>query len=137
MPSHLLDTNILSDLIRNPEGAVASGIARLSLRQRGDLCTSIVVAAELRFGVLRRQSERLTRKVEEILASVEVLPLESDADRHYAKLRVHLEKSGWVIRANDMLIAAHALAAGCILVTDNVREFGRIPGLRLENWLRD
>lgn len=136
MTRYLLDTNILSDPIRNPEGIVAAKIDRLPANEREALCTSIVAAAELRFGAARKNSERLSRKVEEMLRSVEILPLEPDADRHYARLRVEMEKSGNVIGANDMLIAAHAVSIGCVLVTDNVREFGRVPGLRIENWLK-
>ena len=136
MIRYLLDTNILSDPVRNPEGRVSEKIARLPEPERQILCTSIIVAAELRFGAARRNSERLFRKVEGMLHSVEVLPLAPDADRQYARLRAEMERVGDVIGAHDMLIAAHTMAAGCVLVTDNVREFGRVPGLRFENWLR-
>ncbi len=136
MPRYLLDTNILSDLIRNPAGVIARRIGRLSPEGRQDICTSIIVAAELRFGGEKKQSARLSQRVEEILDSIDVLSFEPDADRHYGRIRASLERAGSVIGANDMLIAAHAAAAGCILVSDNQGEFARVPGLRVQNWLR-
>lgn len=96
-------------------------------------CTSVVVAAELRYGAAKKASPRLSRQLEAIL---EVLPLEVPADRSYAMLRADLERSGRVLGPNDVLVAAQALALGCVLVTDNERELARVPGLRTENWLR-
>jgi len=130
----LLDTMILSDLIRQPQGAIAERIARVGEQA---IATSIIVAAELRYGAAKRGSERLTRQMEAILSLVEVLPLSPDADRRYGALRAGLERRGEVIGGNDMLIAAHALALEATLVTDNEREFRRVDGLRVENWLRD
>ena len=129
----LLDTNILSDLVRNPNGSAAD-----RLRQQGDdqICTSVVVAAELRFGAAKRGSERLTRQLEQVLSAIEILPLTSPADRLYGDIRANLERVGKPIGGNDLLIAAHALASDCILVTDNEREFSRVEGLVVENWLR-
>lgn len=132
MNSYLLDTNILSDLIRQPQGTIAEYIARVG---ENNVCTSIVVAAELRYGARRRNSRRLTRNVEAILGAMEVLPLEEPADHAYAALRASLEKKGVVIGPNDMLIAAHALSLDHTVVTANSREFSRVPGLRVENWL--
>ena len=74
--------------------------------------------------------------MERTLATLEVLPFDAPADIHYGELRTKLEKRGTPIGANDMLIAAHALALGYTLVTDNVREFGRVDGLVIENWVR-
>jgi tRNA(fMet)-specific endonuclease VapC len=130
---YLLDTNILSDLVRNPQGPIAAAIARVGERH---VCTSIVVAAELRFGAAKRGSERLRRQLDRILAAIQVLPFEAPADAAYAEVRARLEAGGEPIGGNDLLIAAHALTAGCVLVTDNVREFGRVAGLQVENWLR-
>jgi tRNA(fMet)-specific endonuclease VapC len=129
----LLDTNILSDLVRNPQGAVADHIL-----QEGEesICTSIVVAAELRFGAEKRGSQRLTTQLETILSAMKILPLEEPTDRQYARLRYHLEKAGTPIGPNDMLIAAHALSLGVTLVTANQNEFHRVPGLALINWLK-
>jgi tRNA(fMet)-specific endonuclease VapC len=128
----LLDTNILSDLVRRPQGEIAERIAREGEKS---ICTSIVVAAELRFGAKKRGSGRLTTQLEIILSAIDTLPLEESADRQYAKLRKYLENRGTPIGPNDMLIAAHALALDCTVVTANDREFSRVPGLKVENWL--
>ncbi|WP_017917854.1 type II toxin-antitoxin system VapC family toxin [Burkholderia gladioli] len=133
MTLYLLDTNILSNVMRDPRGACAT---RIGLTPPEHLCTSIIVAAELRFGVLKRGSSTLAQRVEQLLASLPVLPLQADADRCYGRLRAELEKQGQLIGANDMLIAAHALAVEAILVTDNTAEFARVAGLQVENWLR-
>ena len=107
--------------------------------EQGDamVVTSIVVAAELRFGVERKRSSRLAKQVDDALYQLVVLPLELGADDHYGRLRADLERRGQLIGALDMLIAAHALALGATLVTDNVREFARVEGLTIENWLRE
>jgi len=133
---HILDTNILSDLLNDPAGRVARKIASLSAEDRDSLATSIIVAAELRYGAVKRGSAALTGRVEQLLSAIDVLPFEADADRHYGVIRARLEKAGTVIGANDLLIAAHVLAVDAVLVTDNVREFKRVEGLRIENWLR-
>lgn len=131
MTSYLLDTNILSAFIRAPAGALKDKVATTTT-----ICTSILVAAELRFGVVKRASPNLTAQVEILLAGLTVHPFAPPADQHYAKIRTFLERTGNAIGNNDLLIAAHALALGCVLVTDNVREFSRVPGLTVENWLR-
>jgi len=97
--------------------------------------TSIIVACELRFGAAKKRSARLADRIEEMLARLDVLPLAGEVDRRYAKLRWQLERRGTPIGPNDMLIAAHALALRRTLVTDNVREFRRVAGLAVENWL--
>lgn len=129
---YLLDTNILSALIREPQGPVAT-----ILKQRGydRVCTSLIVAAELRFGALKRGSSSLTGKVNDLLASIPVLPLEAGVDDAYAQVRFALEQRGAPIGPNDLLIAAHAIDQELILVTDNLNEFGRVPNLQVENWL--
>jgi tRNA(fMet)-specific endonuclease VapC len=130
---YLLDTDVVSDLVRNPEAPLA---LRVGIFSRTEICTSIVVAAELRFGAVRRGSMRLSRQLETVLDALDILPLDEPIDRIYAELRSDLERRGRPIGSNDMLIGAHALALGCALVTGNEREFSRIPGLRIENWLR-
>ena len=129
---YLLDTNILSELIRDPRGAVAR---RIELVGEDRVCTSVVVAAELRFGAEKSGSAKLADRVDLLLSALEVLPLEPPADRHYAKIREHLARRGTPIGPNDLLIAAHALAMGLTVVTANAGEFSRVPGLRVENWL--
>ena len=129
---YLLDTNILCDLIRNPFGPVAQRIEAVGAKA---VCTSIIVAAELRYGCAKKGSPRLQARVEDILATIPVLPLEVPADADYGRQRAQLEASGQPIGGNDLLIAAHALALGLTLVTHNTREFSRIVGLQVEDWL--
>lgn len=129
---YLLDTNIVSALVRDPQGQVARRIADVGERA---IATSSIVAAELRFGARKRGSERLTRQVEMLLEVLNALPFEPPADNHYARIRWQLERAGTPIGPNDLLIAAQALAEQRIMVTANVGEFSRIDGLRVENWL--
>jgi len=129
---YLLDTNILSHLMKNPRGPV---MRRITTFGEEAICTSIIVASELRYGADKKGSPKLPAKVEEILENIEVLPLDIDADLHYGSIRSYLENRGEVIGPNDMLIAAHARSLGLILVTDNTREYERVPDLTVENWL--
>ncbi|MDT8409046.1 MAG: type II toxin-antitoxin system VapC family toxin [Wenzhouxiangellaceae bacterium] len=129
---YLLDTNILSDLVRNPRGGVAERIAAVG---EASICTSIVVASELRYGAVKSGSERLVDRVHLVLSALEILPLQAPVDRHYAELRHRLARQGTPIGPNDLLIAAHALAEGLVVVTANAREFSRVQGLIVENWL--
>ncbi len=129
---YLLDTNILSDLVRNPLGAAASRLAQVGEQH---VCTSIVAAGELRFGAVRKGAPRLTAQVEKLLDALDVLDLAPPADIVYANIRAALERQGRMIGGNDLLIAAHALSLDYTLVTDNVGEFGRVDGLKVENWL--
>src|SRR5437016_4359966 len=126
---YLLDTNTVSQLVRQPQGAVAARIARVGEEK---VLTSVIVACELRYGAAKRSSRRLTRQIEAVLGAMTILPLEPGADRYYAAIRATLEKRGTPIGANDMLIAARAIDAVC--VTANVAKFKRVPALRVENW---
>ncbi len=119
-----------------PNGRAALRVTK-AIAARDIVCTSIIVAGESRFGAVKKGSDRLRQKVEEIFREIEVLPLEPKADERYADLRADLERRGCLIGGNDMFIAAHALATNSILVTNNVREFSRVKGLRVENWLED
>jgi tRNA(fMet)-specific endonuclease VapC len=130
---YLLDTNIVSDLVRNPQGKVAQRVRKVG---EDKVCTSIVVAAELRYGAEKRASPRLWAQLEAVLGALEVLPLETPADKAYGSIRTQLEKAGRPIGGNDLLIAAQALALGSTIVTDNEKEFARVRGLSRENWLR-
>ncbi|MBX9604300.1 MAG: type II toxin-antitoxin system VapC family toxin [Bryobacteraceae bacterium] len=130
---YLLDTNIVSDLIRNPEGVIAGRIRHVGER---NVVTSIIVAAELRYGAAKRKSARLTAQVEAILGALEVLRFEEPADRVYGTLRARLEQEGQVVGGNDLLIAAQTISLGLTLVTDNAREFARVKDLHCVNWLR-
>ncbi len=131
-PAWMLDTNTLSDLIRNPRGAL---VRRLGATEPGAVCTSIVVACELRFGARRKGSDALTQRVEQLLDTLAVLPLDEPADEHYADIRAVLERAGTPIGSHDLFIAAHARSRGLTLVTHNLREFERVPGLLVEDWL--
>lgn len=133
MTRYSLDTNIVADLIRNPAGVIAERIGELGEER---VAVSIVVAGELRFGAAKRGSARLTKRVEDLLAAVEVLPLEAPVDKAYASMRRALEAAGTPIGPNDLLIAAQAKTLGMTVVTDNAREFQRVPGLDVVNWLR-
>jgi len=130
---YLLDTNILSVMARDPLGPLAK---RLDGVGSEFVCTSIIVAAELRFWLAKGASKRLWERVQSFLERIEVLPFDAPADAAYGKIRSELERSGTLIGANDMFIAAHGLALGHTIVTDNVREFSRVEGLLVENWRR-
>ena len=130
---YLLDTNILSHLVRQPQGPVADHIADVG---EANVLTSVIVACELRYGAAKRGSSKLTRQVEAVLSAMTIRPLESDIERVYASIRVALERKGTPIGAHDMLIAAHARAIDAVCVTDNVAEFRRVPALKIENWLK-
>lgn len=130
----LLDTNILSALIRQPDGVIAQRIAE---EGEDTICTSIIVACELRYGAAKKGAQALTDRIEALLGVIEVLALEEDADSHYAAIRWDLSRIGQPIGPNDLLIAAHARALNLAVVTANEREFSRVPSLRVENWLRE
>lgn len=129
---YLLDTNIVSELVRQPQGAIAAQVERVG---ETSICTSVVVAGELRFGARKSGSKRLRTQLETILSAMEVVALEPPADQHYADLRSSLEQRGEPIGPNDMLIAAHARALDLTLVTANTSEFKRVEGLAVEDWL--
>jgi tRNA(fMet)-specific endonuclease VapC len=130
---YLLDTNMVSDLVRNPQGRVAQHIRKIGEAQ---VCTSIIVAGELRYGAAKKQSPRLTVQLQAVLGALEILPWQAPADITYGTLRSRLEKAGRPIGANDLLIAAQALTLDLALVTDNEREFAQVKDLRRQNWLR-
>lgn len=128
----MLDTNVVSELILDPYGAVAK---RLEIVKVENCCVSIFTASELRYGAMTKGSVRLSRDVEESLLRIAVIPFKVPADAIYAEIRDVLTRSGQLIGPVDLFIAAHALALDLTLVTANVGEFSRVPGLRVENWL--
>ncbi len=130
----MLDTNVVSELARNPKGAVARRIAEVGPEA---VCVSIITAAELRYGCAKKGSPKLLAHIEAILGSMQVLALDMPADAEYGRIRAELEAVGQPIGPNDLFIAAHAYALGVVLVTANTGEFSRIRALRVENWLRD
>lgn len=132
MTRYMLDTNVISDLIRNPQGKAAKRVARVG---EDNICTSIIVAAELRYGCAKSGSKRLFNAVEDLLSEIKVLPFDLPADAEYGAIRSVLEVAGTPIGSNDLLIAAHAHATGATIVTANTKEFKRVRGLKVENWL--
>ena len=132
MKRYLLDTTIIFDLIKHPQGKAARQIAKV-----GDdaVFTSIIVAAELRYGCAKNGSARLLAAVESVLGTIEAAPFDGPAAVAYGDLRASLETRGQPIGGNDMLIAAQALALGATIVTGNTGEFARVDDLELENWL--
>ena len=128
----MLDTNIISDLLRNPKGRAAKRIARIG---EDNICTSIIVAAELRYGCAKSGSSRLREAVEDLLGEINILPFDVPADAEYGGIRAKLEAAGTPIGSNDLLIAGHAYAIGATIVTANAGEFKRIRRLKVENWL--
>lgn len=132
MTRYLLDTNIVSDLIRNPQGKAARRIAKVG---EDTICTSIIVAAELRYGAAKSGSARLRKAVEDLLGEIEVLPFEVPADVDYGDIRASLEAAGTPIGSNDLLIAAQARALGAVIVTANMDEFRRVKDVKVENWV--
>lgn len=129
---YMLDTNIVSELARNPRGEIARRIAAVG---PDAVCVSIVTAAELRYGCAKKGSPRLSAQVEAILGAVQVVALDVPADTEYGGIRAELEAAGRPIGPNDLFIASHARALGAILVTANIGEFERVPALEVENWL--
>lgn len=132
MNGYLLDTNILSEIIRNPNGLVAHQIEKIDSKK---LYTNIIVAAELRYGCAKKGSAKLLAKVESLLKIIQVMALDQPTDIAYGRIRAELETTDQPIGMNDLLIAAHAYALRLTLVTDNTREFSRIRDLNVENWL--
>ena len=132
MARYMLDTNIVSDVVRNPFGPCADKLYQLN---HDDICISSIVLSEILFGIRRKGSERLTDLVEGLLKRIPVVDYDASAARHYADIRTLLEGRGTLIGTTDIFIAAHAISLGIVLVTNNVREFSRVDGLKLENWI--
>lgn len=129
---YLLDTNIISDLAKNPQGPVGRKLAEVD----PDLVvTSTIVACEIRFGLANKPDQRSAARSVEFLDTLTILPLEADVSATYAAVRVAMMKRGLEMTPNDLLIAAHAMALDATLVTDDRGVLG-VPGLKIENWLR-
>ncbi|MDB5526855.1 MAG: Ribonuclease VapC2 [Rhizobium sp.] len=131
-PVYMLDTNIISEALRNPFGRLKDHVARFD---DGLISTSAIVASEMRYGAGKKGSARLIERVEAILNRIEVLPYDDKASRHFGEIRAELERRGQPIGWGDFFIAAHARSLDLTLITNNVREFSRVPGLNVENWL--
>ncbi len=131
---YLLDTNVVSEAIKKPNGKVARKLSRLKADSFG---ISAIVYCEILFGIEKNPSEKIANQIRRGLQSIPLLDFPGLAAKTYGVIRADLERKGLPISANDLLIAAHAIHANLTLVSDNTREFERVPGLKLENWLRD
>lgn len=129
---YLLDTNIISDLMKHPAGVITGWIRKVG---QDTVFTNVIVIAEVEYGIEKKQSRRLREQLEGIRPGLTILPLTQPAEKYYAKVRVLTEQRGWTIGQNDLLIAAHALSLDAAVVTDD-RAFLQMPGVRVENWLR-
>ena len=129
--AYLLDTNIISYIVRDPQGTLAHRVGR---EEPDDLLTSVVVIGEIEYGFAWQPSPRLERQTSKVLRGIQIIDLDPAAATIYGSIRAELQRLGTPLGANDMWIAAHALALGATLVTANEREFRRVPGLRVENW---
>ena len=129
---YLLDANIISSMVRQPTGPVYQRLLQIGFET---VCTSIIVAAEIHVGLAKKRSETLSNTVISILSHFDVLGIDAPAELHYAEIRLELARIGRPIGSNDLLIAAHARSLNLTLVSNNTREFERVPGLKLEDWL--
>ena len=133
----MLDTNIISDMMRNPHGpAMQRSAKKLEEDPKAESCTSLVVNCELLFGLTQRPSPRLLAAYDRVMATLEVLPIDVELAPVYARLRGHMESQGFAMGPNDLLIAAHALTVNATLISADAA-FARVPGLQVENWLAD
>lgn len=129
----MLDTNICIYIINQSADSV---LQRFRFFHVGDIGISAITLAELEYGAARSARPKKNREaLEEFISTLDVAPFDRQATEAYGKIRAGLEKTGRPIGAMDLLIAAHALSLGVRLATNNEREFRRVPGLRVENWV--
>jgi len=134
-PQYLLDTNICIYIAKHRPAHVRARFAQVA---PSDLAMSAITYGELRHGAEKSQArEKALQVIDQLKGAIQVLELSPAAGDQYGRIRAFLEKWGTPIGNNDLWIAAHALALGCTLVTNNVREFERIPSLSLENWVEE
>ena len=135
--NYLLDTNTISHMMHNADGIVARRLQHLMLTGAVErLYTSVIVQSELLFGLAKRPTARLQSAYEQQMSGLTVMPIDETVSHSYAAVRLALSRAGTPIGPNDTFIAAHALALGCTLVTDNEDEFQRVAGLKVENWTK-
>jgi len=128
----MLDTNICIYIIKQKPMNV---IARFKQVRISEIVLSSISLSELEYGVIKSSKpEQNELALAQFLAPIEILPYGDETARHYGHLRTYLEKQGTPIGSLDMLIAAHALSTGCVLITNNMEEFNRVPNLKIENW---
>ena len=131
---YMLDTNTCIYILKRRPKEVLEKFVKI---RRDQFCLSIVTYAELKYGAERSLSKKMNLEIiEEFAARLNVLPWDEDAANQYAKIRYYLEKKGNPIGNMDLMIASHALSRGFRLVTNNQKEFNRVPGLKVENWIK-
>lgn len=134
MMKYMLDTNTCIYIIKQKPVEVIERFRKLQISQ---VSISSITLSELEYGVIKSSKPEQNRSaLAQFLAPIEILPYDDAAAQHYGELRVYLEKSGAPIGSLDMLIAAHALSTSCILITNNVKEFERVPNLKIDNWVK-
>ena len=129
---YMLDTNIVSAIVRDPRGKVFERLLEVG---EENAFISIITHGEIWYGVKKNGSEELAQKVSAVTRRLYVAPLQMPTDQRYAEIRLAL-RQGRNIGPNDLWIAAHAVALDAVLVTNNESEFSRLPGLKVENWMR-
>lgn len=127
---YLLDTNVISKLASDPDSPMWDRLAE----RAGEVCTSVIVRCEIAYGFAKGIPQQRKDRVELVLSSLPILPVGEEVAGHYGDLRTGLQARGELIGANDMFIAAHALSESLTIVTNNTREFARVPNLRVEDW---
>jgi tRNA(fMet)-specific endonuclease VapC len=128
---YFLDSNICLYYLRNQYRSLSEKLLRTS---PGKIKIPSIVEAEILTGV-EKGAQQITREIwEEFLSAFEIIPFDNDAARQYAVIRAYLERQGTIIGPNDLIIAAVVLANNGILITHNVQEFVRVPGLAIEDW---
>lgn len=129
---YLLDTDTFSELVK---GLNATVVERMSSVQISDIALSVVTRGEIAFGVQLKAPKSIVRqRLDRLLETIATLPITSDIADHYGELRARLHQQGTPIGPNDMWIAGHARALGLTLVSNNIKEFSRVPRLKLESW---
>ena len=132
---YMLDTNICIYVLKKRPKAVRDKFDNV---RRNQIYISIITYAELKFGVEKSLSKKMNQEIlNEFIARLQIKPWDEEAANHYAKIRYQLEKQGTPIGNMDLMIASHARSCGYKLVTNNLKEFDRVPDLKLENWIID
>lgn len=133
MSKYMLDTETCIFITRKSAPSLLERIESVPLEQQ---CISVVTLAELLYGVQVSSKKKANQEVVDLFAQhIEVLEWTPGAAKHYAEIRAELKKKGQQLGSNDLMIAAHARSIGAVIVTNNVKDFGRVKGLKLENWM--
>ena len=127
---YVLDTDTVSNIVRKN----SSVIENLIKHEDDEICISAISYAELRYGLEKKESDRLFEEVNAIVGKLSIIDFDESQSEIYGKIRVKLEKSGTPVDDMDLLIAASALSAGAVLVSHNISHFSRIKGLKIEDW---